>query len=152
MNFGKQQRALGEAMANTNGVGGLLEPCEHHWLVEVREGMWRCPGCVWLWHQDIGKSQAMSYNPRWGSDEVKSRYIRPYQTSPRIIWHCLSLPNSLMLGFLIEQNEMALMSFLIRYAHIPFYFRFSITSSALSIHLYAPPHWCNHMQPHSHSL
>ena len=35
VNFGEQWRALGEAMANTNGVGGLLEPCEHHWLVEV---------------------------------------------------------------------------------------------------------------------
>ena len=33
------------------------------------------------------------------------------------------------------------MSILIRYTQIPFYFRFSITSSASLIHLYAPPHW-----------
>ena len=45
-------------------------------------------------YQEIGESQVMSYNPRWGSDKVKSRYIRPYQTSSRIIWHCLTLPNS----------------------------------------------------------
>ena len=49
---------------------------------------------AWDANQGIGESQAMSYNPRWGSDKVKSRYIRPYQTSPRIIWHCLTLPNS----------------------------------------------------------
>ena len=41
------------------------------------------------------------------------------------------------------------MSLLIRYAHIPFYFHFSITSSTLLIHLYAPPHWCNHTHTHT---
>ena len=35
------------------------------------------------------------------------------------------------------------MSLLTRYAHIPFYFRFSFTFPTLLIHHYAPPLWCN---------
>ena len=45
-----------------------------------------------------------------------------------------------------------MMSLLIRYAHIPFYFCFSFTSSTSLIHHYAPPHWCDRTQSHSHSL
>ena len=37
-----------------------------------------------------------------------------------------------------------LMSLLIRYTHIPFYFRFSFTSSTSSIHHYAHPHQRDH--------
>ena len=37
-----------------------------------------------------------------------------------------------------------LMNLLIRYPHIPFYFRFSFTSSTSSIHHYAPLHQCDH--------
>ena len=37
-----------------------------------------------------------------------------------------------------------LMSLLIRYAHIPFYFRFSFTFPTSPIHPYAPPLWCDH--------
>ena len=51
---------------------------------------------VWQPQQGIEESQTKSYNHRWGSDKVKSSYIRPYQTSPRIIWHCLTLPNFLI--------------------------------------------------------
>ena len=45
----------------------------------------------------------------------------------------------------------SVMSLLIRYTHIPFYFRFSFTSSTLLIHHYAPPHRHDCMQSHSHS-
>ena len=38
-------------------------------------------------------------------------------------------------------SSVHLMSLLIRYAHIPFYFRFSFTFSTLLIHHYAPPLW-----------
>ena len=48
-------------------------------------------------HQGIWESQVMSYNPRWS-------LIRPYmpwfdliRPSPRIIWHCLALPNFLIM-------------------------------------------------------
>ena len=41
------------------------------------------------------------------------------------------------------------MSLLIRYAHIPFYFRFSFTFSTLPIHHYAPPLWRDRTQLHS---
>ena len=44
------------------------------------------------------------------------------------------------------------MSLLIRYTHIPFYFRFSITSSTSLIHHYAPPYQHNCTQFHSHLL
>lgn len=37
-------------------------------------------------HQEIGESWAMLYNPRWGSDMVKSRYIRRYLQIYDIAW------------------------------------------------------------------
>ena len=46
-------------------------------------------------------------------------------------------------------SSVHLMSLLIRYAHIPFYFCFSFTFSTLLIHHYAPPLWHNHTQSHS---
>ena len=47
---------------------------------------------------------------------------------------------------LFHWTDLTLMSILIRYSHIPFYFCFSITSSTSSIYHYAPPHWsdCTH--------
>ena len=45
----------------------------------------------------------------------------------------------------IDAGPNMMMSLLIRYAHMPFYFRFSFAFSTLSIHHYAPPLWCNHM-------
>ena len=35
--------------------------------------------------QEIGESRAISYDPRWGSDRVKTSYTRPYHTLPRIL-------------------------------------------------------------------
>ena len=43
-----------------------------------------------------------------------------------------------------KASHKLLMSLLIRYANIPFYFCFSFAFSTLSIHHYAPPLWCNH--------
>ena len=45
-----------------------------------------------------------------------------------------------------------MMSLLIRYTHIPFYFHFSITSYTSLIHHYTPLHQCGHTRSHSHSL
>ena len=42
-----------------------------------------------------------------------------------------------------------LMSLLIRYAHIPFYFRFSFTFPTLPIHPYAPPLQCDRTRSRS---
>ena len=47
---------------------------------------------------------------------------------------------------------MTLMSLLIRYAHIPFYFRFSFTFPTLPIHHYAPLLQCDCTRLHLHSL
>ena len=44
-----------------------------------------------------------------------------------------------------EWCDQAVMSLLIRYTHIPFYFCFSFTFSTLSIHHYAPLLWHDHM-------
>ena len=48
--------------------------------------------------------------------------------------------------------ESALMSLLIRYAHIPFYFRFSFAFPTSSIYHYAPPLQRDRTRSHSHSL
>ena len=51
----------------------------------------------------------------------------------------------------IEQWGLALMSLLIRYAHIPFYFRFSFTFPTSPIHPYAPPLQRDCTRPRSRS-
>ena len=49
---------------------------------------------------------------------------------PLCVWYCL--------------KSLTLMSLLIRYTHIPFYFRFSFTFPTLPIHPYTPPLRRNH--------
>ena len=50
-----------------------------------------------------------------------------------------------MVAGMLHPPEGTLMSLLIRYAHIPFYFRFSFTFPTSLIHHYAPPLRCDRM-------
>ena len=54
-----------------------------------------------------------------------------------------SLPMNLPWLLISHLTKKMVMSLLIRYAHIPFYFHFSFTFSTSPIHHYAPPLWCD---------
>ena len=75
---------------------GLAQGQTHLPQVAVAQHLHLCNHNCKVTHQEIWESQAMSYNPGWS-------LIRPYilwfdliRPSPRIIWHCLALPNFLM--------------------------------------------------------
>ena len=69
-------------------------------------------------------------------------------------WRSKCMNYVVLRGVVQEQWDglLTLMSLLIRYTHIPFYFRFSFTFSTSLIHHYTPLLWCNCMQSCLHSL